>query len=63
MSSMKCPGEDRMSAKAGEVVELDCPECGEVVEFWPGEQARACRKCGNRFARQEDSGAEEPEQE
>jgi len=55
MSSQKCPGQDPMFMKAHDIAEVECPECGHVVEFWPDELMRRCRRCGHRFVNPENS--------
>ncbi len=38
-----------------DVSEIECPECGHVVEFWPDELVRRCRECGHRFSNPDNS--------
>jgi hypothetical protein len=47
---MKCPGQDMMYWKPGDVFETDCPRCGRPVEFFKDDTARRCGHCDHRFA-------------
>lgn len=47
---MKCPGQDMMFWKPGDIYEVDCPGCGRTVEFFKDDTARRCGHCGHRFA-------------
>lgn len=47
--SSKCPGSDGRGITA---VEVECPSCGALVEFFSDEQRRKCPDCGERVARQ-----------
>jgi putative nucleotidyltransferase with HDIG domain len=38
-----------MFMTARDVAEVECPQCGHTVEFWPDELMRECRRCGHRF--------------
>ena len=42
----KCPRQDPNSMKTGDIFEINCPECGESVEFLKDEAQRKCPKCG-----------------
>ena len=42
---MKCPGQDTRYWKPGDIFEVDCPECGNRVEFFKDEATRKCRQC------------------
>ena len=55
MSGPKCPGQNPMFLKAGDIAEAPCPACGHRVEFWPDELVRKCPECGHRFANPENS--------
>jgi len=55
MSTIKCPGQDPMFLKAQDIVEADCPHCGQKVEFWPDELMRKCRACGQRVQNPQNS--------
>ncbi len=46
---MKCPGQDTKYWKPGDIFEVPCPECGELVEFFRDEASRICRKCHTKF--------------
>jgi hypothetical protein len=42
---MKCPGQDTRYWKPGDIFEVDCPNCGQKVEFFKDEASRKCRNC------------------
>lgn len=44
---MKCPGQDPMFWKPGDVFEIPCPKCGYGVEFMKYDVKRKCRRCGH----------------
>ncbi len=46
MSAERCPGQDQRYWKPEDITFVRCPSCGEEVELWKDEPARACRKCG-----------------
>lgn len=46
---MKCPGQDSRFWQEGAIYEVECPQCGNSVEFFKDESARKCRNCGHRF--------------
>ena len=50
---MKCPGQDSRYWKPGAIFEVQCPECGNEVEFFKDDTARRCPKCGHRFVNPE----------
>lgn len=50
---MKCPGQDSRYWKPGAIFEVQCPECGNEVEFFKDDTTRLCRKCGHRFVNPE----------
>jgi putative nucleotidyltransferase with HDIG domain len=43
---MRCPGQDPMFWKPGDVFEIPCPKCGYRVEFFKYDVKRKCR-CGH----------------
>jgi len=47
---MKCPGQDMMFWKPGDIYEVECPGCRRTVEFFKDDTARRCGHCGHRFA-------------
>lgn len=49
MNSARCPGQDPRFLRPQDVAEVQCPNCGRPVEFWPDEPVRKCRGCGHRF--------------
>ena len=46
---MKCPGQDTRYWKPGDIFDVDCPPCGNKVEFFKDEATRQCRVCGNKI--------------
>jgi predicted RNA-binding Zn-ribbon protein involved in translation (DUF1610 family) len=46
MTAPRCPGQDQRYWKPEDIAELLCPACGQSVEIWKDEPARACPKCG-----------------
>jgi hypothetical protein len=42
---MKCPGQDTRYWKPGDIFEVDCPHCGNKIEFFKDEATRKCRNC------------------
>jgi ribosomal protein S27E len=45
---MRCPGQDTQYWKPGDIFEVDCPKCGNKVEFFKDEATRRCRSCGEK---------------
>jgi hypothetical protein len=46
---MKCPGQDSRYWKPGAIFQVECPACGNGVEFFKDDTTRVCKKCGHRF--------------
>jgi predicted HD phosphohydrolase len=46
---MKCPGQDSRYWKPGAIFEVECPQCGNAVEFFKDDTTRRCKTCGHRF--------------
>ncbi len=46
---MQCPGQDSRYWKPGDIFEIACPRCDNVIEFFKDEPVRKCKKCGHRF--------------
>lgn len=46
---MKCPGQDTRFWKPGTIFEVECPKCGNMVEFFKDEATRRCGKCGSKL--------------
>lgn len=46
---MRCPGQDSRYWQEGAIYEVECPQCGNSVEFFKDESARKCKNCGHRF--------------
>jgi hypothetical protein len=43
---MQCPGQDSRYWGPEAISEVNCPNCGGVLEFFKDESSRKCRKCG-----------------
>jgi HD superfamily phosphohydrolase YqeK len=50
---MKCPGQDTQYWRPGAIFEVDCPKCGQSVEFYKDDTSRKCANCGHRFVNPE----------
>ncbi|MEA1968425.1 MAG: HD domain-containing protein [Thermodesulfobacteriota bacterium] len=46
---MKCPGQDTQYWNKDAIYEMNCPECGAVIEFFKDDTSRKCRGCGKRI--------------
>jgi HD superfamily phosphodiesterase len=46
---MKCPGQDSRYWKPGSIFEINCPQCGQAIEFFKDDTTRRCNKCGHRL--------------
>lgn len=46
---MKCPGQDTKYWKDDAIFEVDCPQCGNPVEFYKDDTSRKCAQCSHRF--------------
>jgi len=44
----RCPGQNTMFWKPGDIYDVSCPNCGKSVEFWKDDARRTCT-CGHRF--------------
>lgn len=44
----KCPGQDKYFWKPDDVFDVDCPACGEPIEFFKTDPMRRCPGCGYR---------------
>jgi len=44
-----CPGQDSRFWRPGDIFDVPCPRCREVVEFFKDEPERTCKRCGFRF--------------
>ena len=42
----KCPRQDPNNMNTGDIFEINCPECGESIEFFKDETKRKCPACG-----------------
>jgi putative nucleotidyltransferase with HDIG domain len=43
---VRCPGQDQRFWKPEDIFEVQCPGCGESVEFFKDEPKLKCRNCG-----------------
>ncbi len=43
----RCPGQDQRFWKPEDIFEVQCPGCGQSVEFFKDEPKLKCRKCGS----------------
>lgn len=46
---MRCPGQDTRFWKEDTIFEVECPECGDNIEFFKDEATRRCAKCGSKM--------------
>lgn len=46
---MRCPGQDTRFWKEDTIFEVECPECGDGIEFFKDEATRRCAKCGSKM--------------
>ena len=44
----RCPGQDRSSWTADDIYEIECPCCGDQIEFFKDDARRVCPSCGSR---------------
>ena len=42
---MRCPGQDSRFWKEDAIFEVQCPHCGELIEFFKDDTTRRCRRC------------------
>jgi hypothetical protein len=47
---LRCPGQDQRFWKPGDIFEVKCPACGQVVEFFKDEPKLKCHKCKKEVA-------------
>ncbi len=45
MQVPKCPGQDRRYWKPEDIYEEECPNCGNILEFWKTDIRVRCEKC------------------
>lgn len=50
MFAQKCPGQDTRYWTADDVHEEECPNCGEMIEFFKTDIRLRCRNCKTRVA-------------
>src|SRR4030065_972405 len=43
----RCPGQDQRFWKPEDIFEMQCPDCGQLVEFFKDEPKLKCRNCGH----------------
>ncbi len=46
---MKCPGQDTRFWGKDAIFEIECPDCGNKVEFFKDDIERRCERCGKRI--------------
>jgi hypothetical protein len=46
---MRCPGTDTMFWKSDDIFEIECPECGRLIEFFKDDSSRKCPTCRESF--------------
>lgn len=46
---MKCPGQDNRYWDSNAIFDVECPKCGNTVEFFKDDPKRQCKKCGCRI--------------
>jgi Zn ribbon nucleic-acid-binding protein len=46
---VKCPGQDTRYWKPNDVYSVECPKCGQPVEFFKDDIRRRCKKCSHMF--------------
>ena len=49
MRRIKCPGQDSRFWRPEDVFEVECGECGSLVEFFKDDAGRRCPTCGRRI--------------
>jgi hypothetical protein len=42
---MRCPGADTRYWKPGDIYEVKCGKCGEILEFFKDDSRRTCKNC------------------
>jgi Zn ribbon nucleic-acid-binding protein len=45
----KCPGQDTQFWGPNDIYSVECPRCGNSVEFFKDDIRRRCKKCGHMF--------------
>jgi hypothetical protein len=45
----KCPGQNTQFWSPDDIYSVECPKCGNSVEFFKDDIRRRCRKCGHMF--------------
>jgi len=48
MDAPRCPGQDPRYWKPEDILERECPGCGQAVEIWKDEAEVACPRCGRK---------------
>jgi predicted RNA-binding Zn-ribbon protein involved in translation (DUF1610 family) len=49
MTRINCPGQDTMFWRPGDIFDVACSKCGNIVEFFKDDASRRCPRCGNRI--------------
>jgi len=47
---MKCPGQDTRYWQPGDIFEVKCPHCGQMIEFFKDDATRRCSQCGHQMS-------------
>ena len=42
----RCPGQDKRFWKSEDIIEVKCPYCSSIIEFWKDDPMRYCSDCG-----------------
>lgn len=45
MALPRCPGQDKRFWTSKDIFDIQCPYCGNVVEFWKDDPIRSCPTC------------------
>ncbi len=46
MALHRCPNQDMRIWKTRDIFEVQCPHCGQEMEFWKDDHSRTCEDCG-----------------
>jgi len=46
---MKCPGQDTKYWNENAIFEIECPECGHLIEFFKDDPTRRCKNCDKKI--------------
>ena len=45
-TSFRCPGQDKRFWQVKDIIEIKCPYCSSMIEFWKDDPMRYCTGCG-----------------